>query len=117
MDTANEMKQSLSDIIEISLDTVVESAKTSDSHETISNEKAESDFFKNSGNSETLQHTPELQQNAKSVKSEFQKGKEKWKPIKVSSDSKEFSSPAIMKSHSKFKMKRMNEMPTKIYNP
>ena len=52
-----------------------------------------------------------LHQKEKSVKSVFQKGKEKWKPIEVSSDSKEFSSPAIMKSHFKFKMKRMNEMP------
>ena len=42
-DLTNEMKQSLSDIIEISSDTVVESDKTYDSHETISEEKTESD--------------------------------------------------------------------------
>ena len=39
----NEMKQSLSDIIEISSDTVVESDKTYDSQETISEEKTETD--------------------------------------------------------------------------
>ena len=37
------MKQSLSDIIEISSDTVVESDKTYDSQETISEEKTELD--------------------------------------------------------------------------
>ena len=42
-DLTNEMKQSLSDIIEISSDTVVESDKTYDSQETISEEKTESD--------------------------------------------------------------------------
>ena len=43
------MRQSLSDIIEISSDTVDDSAKTYDSQETISKEKMESDFFKNKG--------------------------------------------------------------------
>ena len=42
-DLTNEMKQSLSDITEISSDTVVESDKTYDSQETISEEKTESD--------------------------------------------------------------------------
>jgi hypothetical protein len=56
------MKQSLSDIIETNSDTVVQSDKTYDSQDTISEEKTESDVLENSGHSKTLQHTPELQQ-------------------------------------------------------
>ena len=62
--STTEMKQSLSDIIEISLDTFVELAKTYDSQE-------------------TLLYAPELQQKVKSANSEFLKGKGKWKPIKA----------------------------------
>ena len=47
-DSTNEMKQSISDIIEISLDTVFESDKTYDSKETIYEKKTESEVFKNS---------------------------------------------------------------------
>ena len=50
---------------------MVDLAKTYYSQETISNEKTESDFFENSGYTETVQHMPELQQKVKSVKSEF----------------------------------------------
>ena len=42
---------------------MVESDKTSDSQETISEKKTESDVLENLGYSKTLQHTPELQQN------------------------------------------------------
>ena len=82
------MKQTLSDIIEISLEAVVESDETKsyDSQETISEEKTESYVLKNLGYSKTLQHMPELQQKVKSVKSEFLKGKGNLKRIKASSD-------------------------------
>ena len=79
---------------------MVESDKTSDSQETISEKKTESDVLENSGHSKILQHTPELQQKVKSMKSEFLIGKGNLKRNKALSDSDEFSSPAILHTDS-----------------
>ena len=51
------------------------------------------------------------------MRPDFYKGKEKNKPIKASSDSEEFSSPAILKNHSQFRTKKMKAMSEEIITP
>jgi hypothetical protein len=68
----------------------------------------ETDFFVNDrpiniGNTDTKKYTPIFQQE-KSVKSNIRK--EKRKPNTDLSESDEFSSPAILKSHPQFRTKR-----------
>ena len=93
-DLTNEKKQSILDIIDISLDTAIDSTKTYDSQETISEEKPDTEFFENTEDAVTLQHSPVLQQQqTKSVMPVIYKGKGTAKSIKASSDSEEFSSP------------------------
>ena len=53
-DLTNEMKQSLSDIIEISSYSSIDSAKIYDSQETISKEKRETGFFSKIWRMQTL---------------------------------------------------------------
>ena len=66
---------------------------------------------------DTFQHSPVLQQKTKSVMPEFYKGKGKNKPIKTSSDSEEFSSPAILSSYSQFKSEKSKMMTEETNTP
>ena len=117
-DSTNGKKQSFSDTIEISSDTAIDSNKTYDSQETISEEKTDTDFLENTVDAVALQHPPVLQQHkTKSVMSVIRKEKGKGKAIKASSDSEELSSPAILKSYSQFKTKKMKVMSEEITTP
>ena len=76
-DSTNEKKQSFW-IIETSMDTAIDSIKTYESQETISEERTDTDFHKNTMDAVALQHPPVFQQQkTKSVMPVI--GKRKWK--------------------------------------
>ena len=110
-DSINAKKQSLVDVIEMCSDTAGDSNTTFDSQETISEEWTDTDFHKNSKDEVALDYPSVLQQiNSKSVMSVFKKGNGKGKTVKASSDSEEFSSPAILASYSQFKLEKSKMM-------
>ena len=106
-DSINAKKQNLSDVIEMCSDTAGDSNTTFDSQETISEEWTDTDFHKNSKDEIALDHLSVLQQiDSKSVMSVVKKGNGKSYAVKASSDSEEFSSPAILASYSQFKLEK-----------
>ena len=62
-DSTNGKKQSFLDTIEISSDTAIDSNKTYDSQEPISEEKTDTDFLENTVDAVALQQSPVLQKN------------------------------------------------------
>ena len=112
----NEKKQDFSGIIVISSDSVTNSANTVDSQETVSEGKTDTDMLENTGCVNTTKQIPVLQQKATSAMSESMTGKGKRRIIRTSSDSEDFSSPAILKRQSQSKVEKSKILSKEIHH-